>query len=195
LQEGSHLLSPFRGARARFRGDPGSRVFSMRKLCCNRTRIALSLAIDSFEVPLWSDESLGAIRLGQRPCGRTNARHFHHAGDGRNPNENRHDVSLCVLVCSALSNIDVMQLVPIRLHAWSNAIQDPHSEPSRRNDVVELTDPCGIVSKGGFNADHSLVAGRAAGRGYRADDHPRDLRPASKRRQNRKNHARKAHGV
>ena len=46
---------------------------------------------------------------------------------------------------------------------------------------MDLTDPWRIVSKGDFHADHSLVVGRAAGRGHRVDGHTRDLRPAPKR--------------
>jgi hypothetical protein len=46
--------------------------------------------------------------------------------------------------------------------------------------VIDLIDPCGIDSNGGFHADHSLVAGRAAGCGHCPDDHARHLTKKSK---------------
>ena len=47
--------------------------------------------------------------------------------------------------------------------------------------VIDLIDPCGIGSNGGFHADHSLVAGRAAGCGHCPDDHARHLIKKRKR--------------
>jgi AhpD family alkylhydroperoxidase len=47
--------------------------------------------------------------------------------------------------------------------------------------VIDLIDPCGIDSNGGFHADHSLVAGRAAGCGHCPDAHARHLTKKRKR--------------
>jgi hypothetical protein len=48
-------------------------------------------------------------------------------------------------------------------------------EPKRRCRVVKLIGPCGSLAKGGCYADHSLVAGRPVGRGYRPPGHARHL--------------------
>ena len=103
----------------------------------------------------------------------THTDNFPHAGNGRNPNENRHNTFLLhEFPRLELSDEEigsdpfVRVLLDVQRFWW-----DLNREPNSIAVVVDFDWSLCIDSNGGFDANHSLVAGRAAGRGYRSRAH------------------------
>jgi hypothetical protein len=98
-----------------------------------------------------------------------------HAGDGRNPNQNRHGLTPLLLKCAAVERpADEIRSNPDRGRQRLRIVGTIAHKKSCRNRLIHV-DRWQFGWQGGNHADHSLVAGRSAGRGHRADVYPRHL--------------------